>query len=232
MAPLFSWHVQLGSALLLVAINTGILLPQNLQSVSAQTKPLPIQDKKTSFLLAQSSVVETVDKIAQQITVRIDSTKSGNGSGVIVAKQGATYYVLTAEHVVPKPDEYTVTAPDGQKYPVSSGTIKKLEGVDLAIFQFSSPKTYQVATLANYYIGIEDRPLAFLSGFTGSGGDAKRQFNVGTVFPTSTTIFAAQNAYSMASGRELVYTTFSQPGMSGGPILDQQGRVIGIHKCI
>jgi tetratricopeptide (TPR) repeat protein len=231
MAPLFSWHVQLGSVLLLAAMNASIALPQNIQSVSAQTKPLPIQDRKTSFLLAQSSVAETVDKIAQQITVRIDSTKSGNGSGVIVAKQGTNYYVLTAEHVVPKPDEYTITAPDGQKYPVTSGTVKKLEGVDLAIFQFSSPKTYQVATLANYYIGIEDRPLAFLSGFTGSGGDAKRQFNVGTVFPTSTTIFAAQNAYSMASGRELVYTTFSQPGMSGGPVLDPQGRVIGIHNA-
>jgi tetratricopeptide (TPR) repeat protein len=231
MAPLFAWRVQVGSALLLIAMNAGIALSQSLQSVSVQIEPLPIQDNKTSFLLAKSSVVETVEKVAQQITVRIDSTKSGNGSGVIVAKQGKTYYVLTAEHVVPKPDEYIVTAPDGQKYPVSSGTVKTLAGVDLAIFQFSSLKAYQVATLANYYIGIEDRPLAFLSGFTGSGNSASRQFNVGTVFPTSTTIFAAQNAYSMASGRELVYTTFSQPGMSGGPVLDRQGRVIGIHNA-
>jgi tetratricopeptide (TPR) repeat protein len=231
MVPLFSWHIRLGSALLLVAMNAGIATSQNFQSVSAQTKPLPVRDRETPFFLAQSSVVETVDKIARQITVRVDSTKSGNGSGVIVAKQGTTYYVLTAEHVVPKPDDYTLTTPDGQKYPVSFGTVKKLEGVDLAIFQFSSPKTYPVATLANYYIGIEDRPLAFVSGFTGSGSDAKRQFNVGTVFPTSTTIFAAQNAYSMASGRELVYTTFSQPGMSGGPVLDQQGQVIGIHNA-
>ncbi len=231
MAPSFSWRVQLSRALLLIVMNAGIALSQNLQSVSAQIKPLSIKDNKTSFLLAKSSVVETVDKVAQQITVRIDSTKSGNGSGVIVAKQGTNYYVLTAEHVVPKPDEYTVTAPDGQKYPVSSGTVKTLAGVDLAIFQFSSPKTYQVATLGNYYIGIEDRPLAFISGFIGSGTGASRQFNVGTVFPTSTTIFAAQNAYSMASGRELVYTTFSQPGLSGGPVLDQQGRVIGIHNA-
>ncbi|NJM77974.1 MAG: trypsin-like peptidase domain-containing protein [Acaryochloridaceae cyanobacterium RU_4_10] len=117
MVPLFSWHVRLGSALLLVAMNFGIAPLQSFQSVSAQTKPLPVRDRKTSFLLAQSSVAETVDKIARQITVRIDSTKSGNGSGVIVAKQGTTYYVLTAEHVVPKPDDYTLTTPMARNTP-------------------------------------------------------------------------------------------------------------------
>jgi tetratricopeptide (TPR) repeat protein len=224
-------YFSLGGALILSVLNAGITFPQALPSGSANTDSLPRWDKTASRLVAQSSIVENVDKVAQQITVRIASLKSGNGSGVIVAKQGKTYSVLTAEHVVPKPDQYSITTPDGQKYAVSSGTIKKLEGVDLAILQFSSPKAYQVATLADYYIGMEDRPLAFLSGFPGGGGNSARQTSVGTVFPTSTTIFAAQNAYSMASGRELVYTTFSQPGMSGGPVLDQQGRVIGIHNA-
>jgi tetratricopeptide (TPR) repeat protein len=222
----------LGGALILGVLNAGVTFSQPLQSDSVPTDALPRWGKTTSQLVAQSSVVENVDKVAQQITVRIESLKSGNGSGVIVAKQGANYYVLTAEHVVPKPDQYSITTPDGQKYAVTSGTIKKFEGVDLAILQFSSSKAYQVATLADYYIGIENRPLAFLSGFPGGGSSGgSRQTTVGTVFPTSTTIFAAQNAYSMASGRELVYTTFSQPGMSGGPVLDQQGRVIGIHNA-
>jgi tetratricopeptide (TPR) repeat protein/V8-like Glu-specific endopeptidase len=225
MIPFFSWRVLMGGASILSVMNAGLVLPQTPQSISVPPPP-----SHPSFLLAQSSIAENVDKVAQQITVRIESVQSGTGSGVIVAKQGTTYTVLTAEHVVPKPDNYSITAPDGQKYPVSAGSVKKLEGVDLAIVQFTSSKSYQVATLADYYIGLEDRPLAFLSGFPGGNG-AARQLTVGTVFPTSTTIFAAQNAYSMASGRELVYTTFSQPGMSGGPVLDQQGRVIGIHNA-
>jgi tetratricopeptide (TPR) repeat protein len=221
MLPFFTWRMLIGGVSILTVINAGLVMPQTLPSRMPLT---------ASFRLAQSSIIENVDKVAQQITVRIESVQSGIGSGVIVARQGSTYTVLTAEHVVPKPDRYSITAPDGQKYPVSADSVKKLEGVDLAVLQFSSSKSYQVATLANYYIGLEARPLAFLSGFPGGAG-AARQLTVGTVFPTSTTIFAAQNSYSMASGRELVYTTFSQPGMSGGPVLDQQGRVIGIHNA-
>jgi tetratricopeptide (TPR) repeat protein len=220
----------MGGASILMMINVGFVLPQSIQARVGRSNMQITSEVHPSFRLAQSSVVETVDKIAQQITVRIEAVKSGTGSGVIVAKQGSIYTVLTAEHVVPKPDEYSITAPDGQKYPISAGSIRKLEGLDLAILQFTSSKTYSIATLADYYIDLEDRPLAFLSGFPG-GGEAARQLTVGTVFPTSTTIFAAQNAYSMASGRELIYTTFSQPGMSGGPVLDQQGRVIGIHNA-
>ena len=37
---------------------------------------------------------------AKQITVRIDSSSGANGSGVIIAKEGNTYTVLTANHVL------------------------------------------------------------------------------------------------------------------------------------
>jgi tetratricopeptide (TPR) repeat protein len=225
-----------GSAYALIAVSAGTLLHSVIFSAHAQTKPLieqnrPLSQPKPRFTAAKSSITATVDSIAQQITVRISSLDSGKGSGAIVAKQGNTYFVLTAEHVVPKPDKYTVITSDGKKYPVDANTVTKLEGVDLAVLQFSSPSSYQVATLANYYMGPEARPLAFLSGFPGADDAVERQLSVGTVFPSSATLFAAQSNYSTANGRELVYTSFSQPGMSGGPILDQQGRLIGIHNA-
>jgi tetratricopeptide (TPR) repeat protein len=181
----------------------------------------------------QNTIAAKVDQIAQQITVRIDSKLSGTGSGVIVARQGNTYTVLTAEHVVPKPDQYTVITPDGQSHAVRMETVKQFEGVDLAVLKFSSPQTYSVATLANYTIDLGDRPLVFLSGFPGGKGipHPTRKLTAGTASPTGITLFTTQSAYSVSSGRELTYTSFSQPGMSGGPVLDQIGRVIGIHNA-
>ncbi len=219
---------RLGGASALIAISTSLWLHSVMLSADAQTKP---RIETNRFVVAKSSIVATVDGIAQQVTVRISSLDSGKGSGVIVAKQGNTYFVLTAEHVVPKPDQYTVITADGKKNPIDNASIIKLEGVDLAVLQFSSPSTYQVATLANYYVGPEARPLAFLSGFPGADDAVARQLSIGTVFPSSATLFAAQSNYSTANGRELVYTSFSQPGMSGGPIFDQQGRLIGIHNA-
>jgi len=40
--------------------------------------------------------------------------------------------------------------PDGQQYSVNNSTVKPGRGVDLALLQFTSNQTYQVATLANY----------------------------------------------------------------------------------
>jgi tetratricopeptide (TPR) repeat protein/S1-C subfamily serine protease len=201
---------------------------QNNRSHPAGTAPQPLISQ------GQNSIVANVDRIAQQITVRIDSKLSGSGSGAIVARQGNTYTVLTAEHVVPKPDQYTVVTPDGQSHAVSLDTIRRFPGVDLAVLKFSSTQTYPVATLANYTIGLSDRPLAFLSGFPGGPGAPNpptRKFTAGTASSTAVTLFTTQSAYSVSSGRDLTYTSFSQPGMSGGPVLDQMGRVIGIHNA-
>ncbi len=88
---------------------------------------------------------QQVDSIAKEITVRIDG--SGGGSGVIIERQGDTYFVLTNHHVVRQPDRYEIQTPDGQRYPFYYG--KELPGFDLALIQFKSNKNYRVAQLGN-----------------------------------------------------------------------------------
>jgi tetratricopeptide (TPR) repeat protein len=166
---------------------------------------------------------DEVDQIARQVTVKIDGQSPG--SGVLLARQGQTYYVLTAAHVVPSPDEYEVITPDGQKHRIDYRLVKKISTtVDLALVQFSSPQNYRVAEIGNFAsVGIGTS--AFVTGFpniaVGPGSSSSYRFADGRI--TAKSFQTATRGYALAYRND----TFS--GMSGGPVLDQDGKLIGIH---
>ncbi|MFN6535127.1 MAG: tetratricopeptide repeat-containing serine protease family protein [Nostoc sp. EkiNYC01] len=185
-------------------------------------------------------IANEVNNIAQEITVRIDvpTLRECSGSGAIVAKQGNTYSVLTAEHVVrasQKCDRTTleVITPDGRQHQVrvNDNNLKTVPDTDLAILQFTSDENYRVATLANYDI-VKDKNFIFVSGWLGlkpGTGETQRQLTTGNVASKIFASIVAKNSLSLSYGYELVYTNLTEQGMSGGPILDTRGRVIGIH---
>jgi hypothetical protein len=67
-----------------------------------------------------------------------------------------------AAHVVQNRDRYTLVTPDGQHQLDASKTVI-LEGVDLALVQFTSQKFYSVAKLARY--NLNEQFWVFVSGF-------------------------------------------------------------------
>ena len=205
-------------ALLIITSFSGIVIIDRIQS-----DPQAITTTNSSDILTQqlkyTGIVAEVDNIAKQITVRIAKSKSdSHGSGVILARQGRTYYVATAGHVVDKDEKYQIVTPDGKTYRLDKQNIIRSDAYDLAIFSFESNRDYTVATLGNYAVANNHHQVVFVSGFANLAEKKNSQ-----------RIITGGKVFHSKSAAGLLYRNISYPGMSGGAILDREGKLVGIN---
>lgn len=203
--------------------------------------------RETRAILARE-----VGSIAKRTVVRIESSEGSFGSGVIIGRTEKgnknIYTVLTAAHVVRNPDRYSIVTPRimlnnsvrGKRKRIkidSQRNIKILPDVDLAVVSFESNYVFAIGTIGNS--DIEEGSPVYVAGFPKPGRAIKRsvfQFTGGMISSRSEDTDPDVNIKQQNTDRnnnnngyELVYTSITRAGMSGGPVLDAAGRIIAIH---
>ncbi|MBW4599473.1 MAG: serine protease [Calothrix sp. FI2-JRJ7] len=176
-----------------------------------------------------------VAEIARQVTVRVLAA-SGSGSGVIVARKGKTYTVLTCQHVldVDKGSKYSILSADGKTYQARLKSMSNPKKVDLALIEFDSQNDYKVVTLGNSNLLTNDSPV-FAAGFPNYHTVSKdeiedtREWGTKAFTFTDGKVSMVLKDKSLPDGYSFGYTNDVKVGMSGGPVLNVKGELVGIN---
>lgn len=198
----------------------SILLP-----VSVSTSPRVAIEQNSN-----KGLTTKLQHIAESITVKL-LAEGFLGSGIVIKEKDSVYTVVTNAHVLISGEPpYKIQTPDGRVFAAKlTQQVKKLDthclnSKDLAILQFYSPNhKYAVASVdsaSNLSVGNQ----VFAAGFP---FDVEGIQDVGFVFKAGEVSWVLDK--TLEGGYRIGYTNDIQKGMSGGPLLNLQGKVVAIN---
>ncbi len=172
---------------------------------------------------AQAKTKVEIGRLAKSVTLRIETVgNESRGSGVILQKQGEVYTAITAAHVLADGSSFRLITPDGRVH--QSLSFKKANSnLDLAIVKFRSSNIYPLAEIGTS-VSLESGSEIYVAGFpaaTSTFDDGVFNFTRGEV--------TGNASKPNRSGYSLIYNSVTLPGMSGGPVFNDEGKLVAIH---
>lgn len=187
-----------------------------------------------------------INQIASDISVKI-LAQDVLGSGFIVQQTGQKYVVITNQHVLRAGDApYIIETADGKHFQtkVISQMTKDDHSYDLAILEFKADTIYPTAKIGNSFY-LEVGEAVFAAGFPYNQVPNRRtptlfeQPNIEQNEAKSETKsrglalkrgrIAIVLDQALEQGYQIAYTNDVKKGMSGGPLLNYRGEVVGVN---
>ena len=181
-----------------------------------------LEDQVVSVYESNGAAVVNISTvvIAYDFFMRAVPQEGGSGSGFVYDTDG---HIVTNYHVVENAEELTVTLADGEAYPA------EIVGVDpsndLAVVRIEADSLPQP-------IGLSDSDDLRVGEFVVAIGNPfglDRTLTVGVISSLGRVIESPDGRFI---GEAIQTDAAINPGNSGGPLLDLDGRVIGVNSQI
>ena len=217
--------------LIICFIGTGVFLSGDVSQFKT----------KTFASISPQGLSQEINNIAADISVKVLS-EDFLGSGFIVKQQAQSYLVITNQHVLRAGEApFTIQTPDGQTHraEIVFDPFVNQDEYDLAILQFQTDITYPTAKIGkSLYLEVGE-PI-FAAGFPSSQVDSGSDLSSSVIFEQLESSSASGLAVkkgrvaiilnqALEDGYQIGYTNDVQKGMSGGPLFNSRGEVVGVN---
>jgi len=222
------WALMLGAVLTVTTLGTAAASPKK------ATVDEDALSRAVAFETALTSVAESVSPSVVSIQVEVSRPQNdgfqfffggqgrggivrGGGSGIILRSDG---YVLTNNHVVAEASRIDVRLQNGKSYPAK--LVGSDSATDLAMLKIDARGLPQAEFASSEKARVGQFVIAIGSPF-------------GLDYSVTTGVLSAKGRGGIGANEieDYLQTDASiNPGNSGGPLVDLQGRVLGINTMI
>lgn len=166
----------------------------------------------SNVLVELSNYMADAAEKAGESTVMVNARRRLPATGIAYAAD----LILTASHVVEREEGITVTLSDGAQ--ISATIVGRDHGTDLALLRLESPKAKPADTAKDAKVG----QLVLALGRPSEGGI---EASLGVVSVVGGPVHTRHGAID----KYIRTDTTPFPGFSGGPLVDAEGRVLGLN---
>jgi S1-C subfamily serine protease len=191
------------------------------ESTESNEQTAPGISPATSTLSAFSDDLANVVQQASRSIVTLAARPRQSATGILW-REGSETIVLTADHVVEREDDITITLPDGTE--VKGQLIGRDPGTDLAAIRLGGVELGAGNVPAEVAEGAKVGNLVIAIGRPGSDGPR-------VSFGAISALDGPRRSWQGGEIEGVIYADVTlYPGFSGGPLVDLAGRVVGLNS--